>query len=161
MRERRGIALLTGRTRRQRMKMLKGFRDFIARGNVVDLAIAVVIGAAFGAVIASLVADLITPLIAAIAGKPDFSNLYFTINGSRFTYGNFINAVIGFLLVAAAIYFIVVHPMNAWRERMATGTDPTTRECPRCLSEIPRGATRCAFCTSELGAERSGGGTDG
>lgn len=130
------------------MKMLKGFKEFIARGNVIDLAIAVVIGAAFGAVIASFVADLLTPLIAAIFGQPDFSNLSFTVNGSKFMYGNFINAVISFLLVAIAIYFVVVAPMNHWRERKAAGQDPTIKECPECLSEIPRGAKRCPFCTS-------------
>jgi len=130
------------------VKMLKGFKEFIARGNVVDLAIAVVIGAAFGAVVASFVADLLTPLIAAIFGRQDFSGLYFTINGSRFTYGNFINALISFLLVAIAVYFVVVAPMNHWRERKAAGQDPATKECPECLSEIPRGAKRCAFCAS-------------
>ncbi|MBM3146567.1 MAG: large conductance mechanosensitive channel protein MscL [Actinobacteria bacterium] len=128
--------------------MLKGFKEFIARGNVVDLAIAVVIGAAFGAVVASFVADLLTPLIAAIFGRQDFSGLYFTINGSRFTYGSFINALISFLLVAIAIYFVVVAPMNHWRERRAAGQDPTTKKCPECLSEIPREARRCAFCGS-------------
>jgi large conductance mechanosensitive channel len=128
--------------------MLKGFKEFIARGNVVDLAIAVVIGAAFGALVASFVADLVTPLIAAIFGKQDFSDLYFTINGSRFTYDNFINALISFLLVAIAVYFVVVAPMNHWRQRKAAGQDPTTRKCPECLSEIPREAKRCAFCAS-------------
>jgi large conductance mechanosensitive channel len=128
--------------------VIKGFRDFILRGNVVDLAIAVVIGAAFGAVVASFVADILTPLIAAIFGKPDFSSLHFTVNGSKFTYGNFINAIISFLLVAIAIYFVVVAPMNRWRERKARGLDPTTKECPECLTEIPRGAKRCPACTS-------------
>lgn len=130
------------------MAMLKGFKEFISRGNVVDLAIAVVIGAAFGAVVASFVADLLTPLIAAIFGQQDFSRLSFTVNGSRFMYGNFINAVVSFLLVAVAIYFIVVAPMNRWRERKAAGQDPVTKECPECLSEIPRGAKRCPYCTS-------------
>jgi len=130
------------------MKMLKGFKEFIARGNVVDLAIAVVIGAAFGAVVASFVADLLTPLIAAIFGQQDFSRLLFTVNGSKFMYGNFINAVISFLLVALAIYFVVVAPMNRWRERKAAGEDPATKECPECLSEIPRGARLCRFCAS-------------
>lgn len=128
--------------------MIKGFRDFIMRGNVIDLAIAVVIGAAFGAVIASFVADLLTPLIAAIAGQPDFSNLTFTINGSKFMYGSFINAIISFLLVAAAIYFVVVVPLNKLRERKAKGEDPTTKQCPECLTDIPRGAKRCPACTS-------------
>ena len=133
--------------------MLKGFRDFIMRGNVVDLAVAVVIGAAFGAVITAFVADIITPLIAAIFGQPDFSQLTFTINGSKFMYGAFINAVISFLLIAAAIYFVVVVPMNKLAERRARGqapADATTKQCPECLSEIPVEAKRCAFCTTEL-----------
>jgi len=130
--------------------MFKGFRDFILRGNVVDLAVAVVIGAAFGAVVTAFVADIITPLIAAIFGKPDFSQLTFTINNSKFFYGSFINAVISFLLIAAAVYFVVVVPMNKLAARRAKGQDPTTRECPECLSEIPIGAHRCPHCTSEL-----------
>jgi large conductance mechanosensitive channel len=128
--------------------MIKGFKDFIMRGNVIDLAIAVVVGAAFGAVVASFVADLLTPLIAAIFGQPDFSNLYFSVNGAKFMYGNFINAVVSFLLVALAIYFVVVAPVNAWRERKAAGRDPETRQCPECLSDIRRGAKRCPHCTS-------------
>jgi len=128
--------------------MIKGFKEFITKGNVVDLAIAVVIGAAFGAVVTSFVADLLTPLIAAIFGQPDFSRLSFTVNGSKFMYGNFINAVISFLLVAVAIYFAVVAPMNKWRERKAAGEDPSTKECPECLSEIPRGAKLCRYCGS-------------
>jgi large conductance mechanosensitive channel len=133
--------------------MIKGFRDFILRGNVVDLAVAVVIGAAFGAVITAFVADIITPLIAAIFGQPDFSQLTFTINGSKFLYGAFINAIISFLLIAAAIYFVVVVPMNKLAERRARGqapADATTKQCPECLSEIPVEAKRCAFCTSQL-----------
>jgi len=133
--------------------MIKGFRDFILRGNVVDLAVAVVIGAAFGAVITAFVADIITPLIAAVFGQPDFAGLTFTINGSKFLYGAFINAVISFLLIAAAIYFVVVVPMNKLAERRARGqapADATTKQCPECLSEIPVEAKRCAFCTSEL-----------
>jgi large conductance mechanosensitive channel len=132
--------------------MIKGFREFILRGNVIDLAVAVVIGAAFGAVITSFVANIITPLIAAIFGKPDFSALTFTINGSRFFYGTFINSVVSFLLIAAAIYFVVVVPMNHLAERRARGKAPedaTTKQCPECLSEIPAGAHKCAFCTSE------------
>ena len=129
--------------------MLKGFKDFILRGNVVDLAVAVVIGAAFGAVITSFVGDILTPLIAAIFGQPDFSALSFTINKSQFLYGSFINAVISFLFVAAAIYFIVVVPLNKLAERRAKGADPTTKTCPECLSEIPHGAHKCAFCGSE------------
>ena len=130
--------------------MLKGFKEFILRGNVVDLAVAVVIGAAFGAVVAAFVKDLITPLIAAIFGKPDFSTLSFSINHSTFMYGSFINAVIAFVLVAAAVYFAVVVPMNTMAARRAKGQDPTTRDCPECLSEIPVGARRCPHCTSEL-----------
>jgi len=130
--------------------MLKGFKEFILRGNVVDLAVAVVIGAAFGAVVTAFVRDIITPLIAAIFGQPDFSNLVFTVNSSKFFYGSFINAVISFVLIAAAVYFAVVVPMNAMAARRAKGEDPTTRECPQCLSEIAIGARRCPHCTSEL-----------
>jgi large conductance mechanosensitive channel len=132
--------------------MLKGFRDFIMRGNVVDLAVAVVIGAAFGAMITAFVKDIITPLIAAIVGKPDFSQLTFTINNSKFFYGSFINAVISFLLIAAAIYFFVVVPLNKLAERRARGQaelPDDTKQCPECLSTIPIAAHRCAFCTSE------------
>jgi large conductance mechanosensitive channel len=131
---------------------LKEFRAFLLRGNVVDLAVAVVIGAAFGAVVASLVADLITPIIAAIFGKPDFSNLTFTINGSEFRYGSFINALIAFVTVAAAIFWLVVLPMNklAARRRTEEPVDKVTRECPECLSEVPVAAHKCAFCTSPL-----------
>jgi large conductance mechanosensitive channel len=130
--------------------MLKGFKEFILRGNVVDLAVAVVIGAAFGALVTAFVKDLITPLIAAIFGKPDFSSLSFTINSSTFLYGEFVNAVVSFVLIAAAVYFVVVAPMNALAARRAKGQDPTTRECPECLSEIPVGARRCPHCTSEV-----------
>lgn len=132
--------------------MLKGFRDFILRGNVIDLAVAVVIGAAFGAVVTAFVESLLTPLIAAIVGQPDFSDLTFTINNSVFTYGVFINALISFLLIAAAVYFVVVAPMNKLAERRARGQGPTEEEhkqCPECLSDIPRAARKCAFCTSE------------
>ena len=129
--------------------MIKGFKEFILRGNVVDLAVAVVIGAAFGAVVKAFVDNLITPLIAAIFGKPDFSGLAFTINGSIFRYGLFIIALITFLLVAAAVYFAVVMPLNKLAERRAKGADSTTKTCPECLSEIPHGARKCAFCGSE------------
>ena len=133
--------------------MLKGFRSFILRGNVVDLAIGIVIGAAFGAVVTALVSDFITPLIAAIGGKPNFATLYFTVNGSKFFYGHFLNALISFLLIAAAVYFLVVVPVNKLMSRYKpTSEEPTpTKECPRCLSSIPAAATRCAFCTAELG----------
>ena len=132
--------------------LVQEFKEFLLRGNVVDLAVAVVIGAAFGAVVNSLVADLITPIIGAIVGEPDFSNLDFTINDSRFTYGNFINALITFLTIAAAIFFLVVKPVNMLieRSRKEPTPDPTTMKCPQCMSEIPIGARRCAFCTSEL-----------
>jgi large conductance mechanosensitive channel len=132
---------------------MKGFRDFILRGNVVDLAIAVVIGAAFGALVASLVKDLLTPLIGAIAGEPDFSRLAFTINDSRFTYGNFINALITFLIISAVVYFFVVKPVGALMERFMPKKEiAETRECPECLSDIPVAARRCSFCTSPVGA---------
>lgn len=131
--------------------MIKEFKDFLMRGNVVDLAVAVVIGGAFGLVVQSLVADLITPLIAAIFGKPDFSALSFTINGSTFSYGSFLNALIAFVSVAGAIFFFVVKPMNVLDERRRSGLDPDTKECPECLSEIPFAARRCAHCTSEIG----------
>ena len=129
--------------------MFKGFREFILRGNVVDLAVAVVIGVAFGAIITALVADIVTPLIAAIFGKPDFSSLTFTINKSRFLYGAFINAIVSFVLIATAVYFVIVVPMNKLGELRARGQDPKTKECPECLSEIPHGARKCAFCGSE------------
>lgn len=131
--------------------MLKDFRDFILRGNVIDLAVAVVIGVAFGAVIASFVEDLLTPLIAAIGGKPDFSALTFTINESKFRYGEFINAIIAFLIVAAVVFFLVVRPLGKLLQRYKTEEKPV-RDCPHCLSEIPLGAARCAFCTLEVGA---------
>ncbi len=129
--------------------MFKGFREFIMRGNVVDLAVAVVIGAAFGAVVTAFVANIITPLIAAIFGRPDFSGLFFTVNGSVFRYGLFINAVISFLLIALAVYYVVVMPMNRVAEMRRRGQDPETKECPECLSEIPHKARKCAHCGSE------------
>lgn len=137
---------------------MKGFKKFIMRGNVLDLAVAVVIGAAFGAVVTALVKDLITPIIAALVGKPDFSNIVFTVNGSKFLIGDFINSVLSFLLIAAAVYFFVVLPVNTLMARMRRGEvppDPTTKKCPECLSEIPIGATRCAFCTSAIGPIRT------
>jgi large conductance mechanosensitive channel len=135
--------------------MLRGFRDFIARGNVIDLAVAVVIGAAFGAVVTSLVEDLMTPLIAALIGEPDFAGLTFTINGSEFAYGSFLNALIAFLSVAAAIYFVIVVPLNAIERRRHGDEGAGTRDCPECLSAVPVAARRCAFCTSELPAVAS------
>ncbi|HEV2141279.1 MAG TPA: large conductance mechanosensitive channel protein MscL [Candidatus Dormibacteraeota bacterium] len=130
--------------------MLRGFKAFLLRGNVVELAIAVVIGVAFGAVITAFVKDLVTPLIAAIGGKPDFAGLYFTVNKSRFLYGEFFNALVAFVIIAAVIYFFVVVPYTALieRSRKEPPADPTTKKCTECLSEIPKDAKRCAFCTS-------------
>jgi large conductance mechanosensitive channel len=138
--------------------MTKGFRQFLLRGNVIDLAVAVVIGAAFGAVISAFVKDLLTPLIAALVGKPDFSALQFTVHGSTFLYGDFLNVLISFVLVAAAVYYFVVTPVNALisRSRKQPPADPTTKKCPECLSEIPIDARRCAFCTSQLGTPTVG-----
>jgi large conductance mechanosensitive channel len=133
--------------------MIKGFRDFILRGNVVDLAIAVVIGAAFGKVVDAFVGSIITPLIAAIGGQPDFSTLVFRINGSVFRYGLLINAIIAFVIIAAVIYFLIVTPMNKVMERFKV-EEPVakpTRDCPECESSIPLTANRCAFCTAEVG----------
>jgi large conductance mechanosensitive channel len=132
---------------------MKGFKQFIMRGNVLDLAVAVVVGAAFGAVVTALVKDLITPLVAAIVGKPDFSAIQFEINGSKFLMGDFINALISFLLIAAAVYFFVILPVNVLMAQMRRGEtppDPTTKPCPECLSTIPIAARRCAFCTTAL-----------
>jgi large conductance mechanosensitive channel len=134
--------------------ILKEYRAFILRGNVVDLAVAVVIGAAFTGVVNALVRDVITPMIAAVFGEPDFGDLAFTINGSRFTYGDFLNAVLSFVLTATALFFLVVKPVNYLMSRMRTEPDveSPTRGCPECLSQIPVGATRCAFCTTEVRA---------
>lgn len=132
---------------------MKGFRDFILRGNVVDLAIAVVIGAAFGAIVDSLVKSFITPLIAAIGGQPDFSAISFTINNSKFLVGAFINSLISFLIIAAVVYFFVVLPVNKLMARYKptpTPTEDTTRECPYCTSKISKVASRCPFCTSTV-----------
>ena len=128
---------------------MKGFRAFLQQGNVVDLAVGVVIGIAFGTVITAFVKDLVTPLIAAIGGQPDFSALYFTINKSKFLYGDFVNAILGFLIIAAVIYFLVVLPYTAFiaRSRKEPPADPTTKRCTECRSEIPIDAKRCAFCT--------------
>jgi large conductance mechanosensitive channel len=133
--------------------MLQGFKQFVLRGNVLDLAVAVVIGAAFGAVVTALVKDLITPFIAAIVGKPDFSAIEFTVNGSKFPIGDFINALVSFILIAAAVYFFIVLTMNTLLARMRRGEaapDPTTRKCPECLSDVPIAARRCAFCTTSF-----------
>jgi large conductance mechanosensitive channel len=129
--------------------MLSGFKQFILRGNVVDMAVGVVVGAAFATVVSAFTKDLLTPLIAALVGKPDFSAITFTIHNSQFPIGDFINAAISFLLVAAAVYFFVVTPVNLLVSRMRKApapADPTTRKCPECLSEIPIDARRCAHC---------------
>lgn len=133
--------------------MLKEFKQFIMKGNVVDLAVGVVIGVAFGAVVTSLVNDLVTPLIGAIGGQPDFSALSFSINGSKFMYGSFINALVSFVMIAAVIFFFIVKPLNKLQERAAKNkipTDPTEKKCPDCLSEIPKAAKRCKYCTSKV-----------
>ena len=132
---------------------MKGFKQFILRGNVLDLAVAVVMGAAFAAVVAALVKDLITPLIAAIVGSPDFSAIAVTVNGSKLLVGDFLNAVIAFLMMAVAVYFFIIVPVNALNARLNRGEappDPTTKKCPECLSEVAIAARRCAFCTSSL-----------
>jgi len=133
--------------------MLKGFRQFIIRGNAIDLAVGVIIGAAFGAVVNALVKDLLTPLISAIFKTPDFSNLFFTIRGSKILYGDFLNAVISLVLIGFSVYFFVVLPMNTLTAHLKSKQppeDPTTKKCPECLSEIPKDAKRCAFCTTIL-----------
>src|SRR5436309_2548723 len=131
--------------------MLKDFRAFILRGNVVDLAVAVVVGAAFGAVVTALVADLITPIIS-IPGKTNFNELHFTIRHSVFAYGHFLNTIVSFLTIATAVFFFVVVPVNKLMSMRRTEPDveSTTRDCPECLSSIPRAARRCAFCTAEI-----------
>jgi large conductance mechanosensitive channel len=137
-----------------RPQILKDFQQFLLRGNVVDLAVGVVMGVAFTAVVTALVGDIMTPLVAAIFGSYDFSALTFTIHKSHFLYGHFINAVLSFVLVAAVVFFFVVRPVNALmaRRRTEPPVDATTRKCPECLSEIPVAARRCAFCTAEVPA---------
>lgn len=133
--------------------MASGFKEFLLRGNVVDLAVGVVVGAAFGAVVTAFTKDLLTPLIAAVVAKPDFSAIQFTVNGSKFLVGDFINAVVSFLIVATAVYYFVVLPINALVARSRKDpvpADPTTKKCPECLSEINIQAKRCAFCTSPI-----------
>ncbi|MFA5172853.1 MAG: large conductance mechanosensitive channel protein MscL [Candidatus Paceibacterota bacterium] len=129
--------------------MLKEFKQFLLRGNVVDLAVGVVVGASFGTIVSSLVTDLLTPFIAAIVKTPDFSGLSFSINGSQFMYGHFINAFISFILVAGAVFFFVVKPMNALiaRSKKEPPTDSKTKKCKECLSDIPAEAKRCSHCT--------------
>ena len=133
--------------------MFKEFRKFIMRGNVVDLAVAVAVGAAFNSVVQGIVKDLITPLITAIGGQHDFSSLSFELNGSTFLYGDVINLIISFLVVAAVIFFLVVQPINklqALANKRKTPEEPTERKCPECLSDIPKAAKRCAFCTAKV-----------
>lgn len=132
---------------------MKGFKQFLLRGNAVDLAVGVVIGAAFGNIINSLVKGLLTPFIAAVVKQPDFSAISFTIRGSKFLFGDFVNAVVSFVIIAAAVYFAVVLPMNALMahvQRSDTPTQPSTKKCPECLSEIPIEARRCAHCTQPV-----------
>jgi large conductance mechanosensitive channel len=132
---------------------MKGFKEFILRGNVLDLAVAVVMGAAFGAVVTALVKDLLTPLIAAVSGSPDFSAIAVTVNGSKLLVGDFLNALFAFLMIGLAVYLFVVVPVNALTARMRRGEaapDPTTKKCPECLSDVPIAAKRCAYCTSQF-----------
>ena len=133
--------------------MFKGFKTFLMRGNVVDLAVAVIIGGAFGKVVTALTTDFLTPLIGIFGGTPDFKSVVFTVNGSKFLIGDFVDAVIAFIMVAATIYLFIVAPMNAFAARQKRGEvppDPTTKKCPECCSEIPIAARRCAFCTSTV-----------
>jgi large conductance mechanosensitive channel len=132
--------------------MLSGFRQFVLRGNVLDLAVAVIMGGAFGAVVTALVKDLLTPVIGALIGTPDFSAIVLTINGSKLLVGDFLNAVVAFLMIACAVYFFVVVPVNALMARMKTEAPaaPTTKKCGECLSDVPLAARRCAFCTSAI-----------
>jgi large conductance mechanosensitive channel len=132
--------------------MLQGFKSFLLRGNVVDMAVGIVVGAAFGTVVSSFVKDLLTPLIAAIVKQPDFSKIFFTVNGSKFMVGSFINELISFLLIASAVYFFVVMPVTRLMARFDPPAPPATKKCPECLSEIPTEAKRCAFCTSVVTA---------
>ena len=135
---------------------MKGFKQFLLRGNVIDLAVGVVMGVAFGGVVTAFVKDLLTPLITAVVGKPDFSALSFTINSSKFPIGDFINTLVSFVLIGAAVYYFVVLPVNTLisRARKEPPPDPTTKKCPECLSEIPIAAKRCAFCTSVVVASK-------
>jgi large conductance mechanosensitive channel len=133
--------------------MFKEFKKFVLRGNVVDLAVAVVVGTAFGTVVNALVADFLTPLITAAKGHHNFATLYFSVHGSKFMYGDFVNAVISFISIAAVVFFLVVHPLNKLQDlaaRRKTPDEPSKRKCPECLSEIPKAASRCAFCTAPV-----------
>jgi large conductance mechanosensitive channel len=139
---------------REQERVVKEFKEFLLRGSLVDTAIGIVIGLAFAAVITALVKDLITPVIAAIFGKPDFGFLSFTLNGSHFLYGDFLNALVSFVIIAAVLFFLVVKPVNALMARRRTEMDveEPTRPCPECLSNIPAAASRCAFCTADVAA---------
>jgi large conductance mechanosensitive channel len=136
------------------MGIINDFKAFLLRGNVVDLAVAIVVGVAFGAVVLAFVEDLLTPLIGIVFGEPDFSGLTFTVNDSTFYYGDFLNKLFTFITIAAAVFFFVVVPMNALVARYASEPppDPSVKKCPECLSDIPAEARRCAFCTAQLGA---------
>ncbi len=139
-------------------KALGGFKQFILRGNVVDLAVGIMIGAAFNSVVSALVKDILTPLIAAIVARPDFSKFAFTVHGAQFLYGDFINNLISFLITAIAVYFFVVLPINELNKKMGAkepDAAPTTTQCPECLSTIPLGASRCAYCTAFIAAAPS------
>jgi large conductance mechanosensitive channel len=129
---------------------MNGFKKFLMQGNVIDLAIAVVVGAAFNGIVQSFVADLLTPLISAFGGLPDFSSLRITVGESNFMYGKFLNAVLSFLMIAGVIYFLVVKPYTHFKDRTSNKIESMTRECPECLSEIPKAACRCAFCSAEI-----------
>jgi len=129
---------------------VKGFREFITRGNLLELAVAVVVGTAFTAVVTAIVKDLITPLIAAIWKQPNFSTLTFTVHGSKFLYGDFINALIAFVIIALVVYFLIVLPMAKLIMRLERNKEATERDCPECLSSIPLAATRCKYCTVEV-----------
>jgi large conductance mechanosensitive channel len=132
--------------------MLNGFKQFILRGNVVDLAVGVMMGAAFGSIVNALVKDLISPFISAIVKAPDFSTLSFTVNNSKFLYGDFINALISFAIISATVYFFIVLPINSLTLRMSKkpSIDPTTKKCPECFTEIPIQAKKCPNCTSKI-----------
>ncbi len=132
--------------------MIKGFKDFILRGNVIDLAVAVIIGVAFTAIVTSFVTNIVTPLIAALVGKPDFSALVLHVNGGVIKYGDFLNSVLSFLLIAGVVYFLIVVPMNYMMERYKkpVTAEVTTKSCPQCISDVPLAASRCKFCTQPV-----------
>jgi large conductance mechanosensitive channel len=146
-----GAVRVSGRAGDEEGTVLMGFKEFLLRGNLIDLAVAVVVGVAFTALVSAFVKDLVTPLVAAIAGKHDFGTLSVTVNGSRFAYGDFFNALLSFVLIAAVIFFLVVQPVNRLMDRLGlTPKEGPVRDCPACLSKVPQAATRCAYCTSAL-----------